>query len=62
MANNEVKQEKLIEIKVESETPCTDQYKKDKAALKAAGFSELTAEAIADADWNNCMEETYGSN
>ena len=44
----------------ESETPCFDQYLKDKAALKSVGLSDNTAEAIANMDFEECLDRTYG--
>ena len=45
-------------IEVIKELPCFTQYKKDKAALTQV-FSENTAEAIANADFEECLERTY---
>jgi len=62
---NEIVETKIKSIQKEnveqvSETPCYDQYVKDKKALKAAGFSENTSEAIANSDFEDCLEITYG--
>jgi hypothetical protein len=62
MANNG-EGEKKVETKKEVSTralPCFEQYKKDKTGLIAAGFSENTASAIAESDFMDCLDNTYG--
>ncbi len=63
MANNEVKEnEEVVNIEVEeSSTPCADQWSKDYKALRDAGYSFYTSVAIANADFEDCLDETYGS-
>lgn len=61
MANNGVVEKiELKKLDIVKALPCFEQYKKDKAGLLAAGYSENTAEAIATADFNDCLEATYG--
>lgn len=43
-----------------SDTPCADQYARDLQALEGANFGHKTAVAIATADFNDCMDKTYG--
>ena len=46
---------------VTSDTPCADQWSKDYNALRDAGYSHNTAVAIANADFNDCIETNYPS-
>jgi hypothetical protein len=59
----EVKEEVVVlELQelVVSDTPCADEWVKNYNALRDAGFGMNTAFAIADLDFEDCMEETYG--
>lgn len=44
----------------QSDTPCADQAKKNRAALKAIGLGEDTIEVIVDSDFQRCLDNTYG--
>jgi len=55
-AANEVVEK--VEV-VNSNTPCADQWSKDYEALREAGYSHNTSVAIADVDFNDCLDTNY---
>ena len=58
-AANEVNEQVDQFEAVASDTPCADQWTKDYNALIDAGYSHNTAVAIANSDFNDCMDSTY---
>mgnify|MGYP005847655719 CR=1 FL=1 len=52
--------EQEIVVSAVTDTPCADQYAVDMNALLNAGFSFHTADAIANLDFEQCLDDTYG--
>jgi cytochrome c-type biogenesis protein CcmH/NrfF len=48
------------QLLLDSDTPCADQWSQNVNALINAGIGPMTAETIADIDFETCLDETYG--
>lgn len=47
------------ELLLESDTPCADQWVQNYNALINAGIGPMTAETIADIDFETCLNQHY---
>jgi hypothetical protein len=55
-----VVKEEITKELIESDTPCADQWSVNYDAMRWAGISHNTAILIADLDFEDCLDETYG--